>query len=62
MMNKSKPDPYCKGCKYIAKTGGMWGCDYIFEVGHSRPCDPGKGCTARETRKKGRKKKWPIEE
>ena len=53
----TKPDPYCKGCIHCTQIGSYWGCNYIFDTGHKRPCDPGEGCTAKETKKRGRKRK-----
>lgn len=51
-------DPYCKGCVHYMRVGGdQKCCHYIFNKGHKRPCDPGKDCTVRETRKRGRKPK-----
>lgn len=54
-----KFDPYCKGCKHYRQSGAdtLKMCHYIFDKGHKRPCDPGKDCTVKETRKRGRKKK-----
>ena len=51
-----KPNPHCKGCIHCGQIGAMWGCNYIFNVGKRRPCDPGAACTVKECRKRGRKK------
>ena len=51
-----KPNPHCKGCIHCTQIGAMWGCNYIFNVGKRRPCDPGAACTVKECRKRGRKK------
>jgi hypothetical protein len=53
-------DRHCKGCIHCGLIGAMYGCNYIFNTGHKRPCDPGEGCTAKETRKRGRKKKVAV--
>ena len=51
-------DKYCKGCIYYKSVNG-WDkyCDYIFAVGHKRPCDPGKGCTVKTKKKKTKERK-----
>lgn len=38
----------CKTCKYRAPQSEMYGCDYIFIMGHSRGCDPGDTCNVYE--------------
>ena len=53
-MPPVKPNPHCKGCIHCGSMGAMWGFIYIFNKGHSRPCDPGKDCTVKETRKRKR--------
>lgn len=56
-------DRACKGCTYLIFLGGYMGCcNYIFKVGQRRPCPPGKGCTVKETRKRGRKKKVEVQD
>lgn len=55
-------DRACKGCIYMGWIGGYLGCcNYIFMAGKPRPCPPGKGCTVKETKKRGRKKKGEVE-
>lgn len=45
----------CKSCvhyRYLYKNGkndAPKACHYILDVGHSRGCPPGDGCTRRET-------------
>lgn len=29
---------FCKGCRYGIRLGFIWGCDYIGQTGHRRPC------------------------
>ena len=36
----------CIDCRFF-QTGS---CSYIFIVGHSRPCPPGRECTVKEKR------------
>ena len=50
----SKP---CKGCAYMGWVGGIGCCEYIFKEDKPRPCPPGKDCTVKKPRKRGRKKK-----
>lgn len=50
-----KPNKHCRGCVYCTKIGDMWGCDYIFKVGKSRPCPPAGECTVKKLRKKEKK-------
>ena len=53
---------YCKGCVYWG--GGSANnacCNYIFCVGHSRPCPPGKDCTEKVVNKRRRMRKPAIE-
>lgn len=36
----------CTGCRYFfGAYEGVRCCNYIFVVGHRRPCPPGKECT-----------------
>lgn len=46
---------YCEGCDYWYCDNNVKCCNYIFEEDRRRPCPPGKGCTVRKTKKKGRK-------
>ena len=48
----------CEGCDYWygAYLQGRT-CNYIFDAGHMRPCEPGKGCTARKQSAAGEKGK-----
>lgn len=54
-MVTTKPNPHCNGCVHCGLIGGMWGCNYIFNKGHSRPCNPGAECTVKETRRRKKK-------
>jgi len=48
---------YCKGCYYYG--GGCETtatCNYIFIVGHRRPCPPGKDCTVKKAKRKPRQR------
>jgi hypothetical protein len=51
-------NPYQKFCKKCIYWGGHSEsdacCNYIFRVGHSRGCPPGKGCTKMTPRVKRR--------
>lgn len=43
-------NPACEGCMYYALLGqgnSQKACHYILIHKHSRPCDPGAGCTAK---------------
>ena len=56
-------DRACKGCIYFGWIGGYHGCcNYIFIAGERRPCPPGKDCTVKKTKKRGRKKKGEVED
>ena len=48
------------GCIYEGDAGGLRVCNYIFEVGHRRPCPAGPDCTE-WTSKKHSKRKWDKE-
>lgn len=61
MFAAKKYDRACKGCIYLGSAGDLCSCDYIFKVGKRRPCPPGKGCTVKETKKRGRPKKGGTE-
>lgn len=37
----------CNGCRFYFGAYTKF-CNYIFLIGHRRPCPPGKGCTAKE--------------
>ena len=51
-------DKACTGCIHLGWIGGYIGCcNYIFHKDERRPCPPGKGCTVKEKKKKGRAKK-----
>lgn len=56
MYEKKTYDRACKGCIYLGTAGSFGCCDYIFKVGKRRPCPHGKGCTVKETMKRGKKK------
>ena len=46
-------DKHCMGCKYYRNMYmGAYYCAYIFLTEKSRPCLPGKDCTAKEKRSK----------
>lgn len=48
---------YCEGCRYKGTLNGYGGyCTYIFVEGHSRPCPPGKGCTVKVLKERGKKR------
>jgi hypothetical protein len=59
------PNPnakYCKGCKYwYGSYEGYAMCNYIFCVGHRRPCPPGKDCTEKVAGKRKRSREFDIE-
>lgn len=43
----------CRGCFHW--RGGHWksvSCNYLFDTGHRRPCEPGEHCTVRRERGK----------
>lgn len=43
----------CEGCFHW--RGWVWGsmcCNYIFDTGHRRPCEPGEDCTVKRPRGK----------
>lgn len=45
-----RQDHPCKGCVYFfGRAEGNECCNYIFIVGHRRPCPPGKDCTEKRT-------------
>ena len=60
-MGNARPNPYCKGCIHCTDIGGTWGCTYIFDVGHKRPCGPGIECTVKKKRTRKRRKKVSVE-
>lgn len=48
---------YCVGCIHLMRIGGVYPCcNYIFDTGHRRPCDPGEGCVVKETWKENKAK------
>ena len=51
-MSWNKSPPACRGCRHLDKTGS---CNYILNVGVSRPCPPGEGCIVKD--EKPRKKR-----
>ena len=62
MLGKIVYDRACKGCIYMGIVGSYGCCNYIFIKGESSPCLPGKNCTVKEARKRGRKKKGGTED
>lgn len=52
----------CVGCFYQRPLNGngecgdlaCFACDYLLLTGRRRPCKPGKDCTVRDEREKGR--------
>lgn len=38
----------CQGCRHLVRCDSNGSCNYIFNMGHRRPCPPGEGCTAKE--------------
>lgn len=53
-------DP-CKGCiHYYGAYAINQCCNYIFDVGHRRPCPPGTECTVKKRRGRGRPRKHHI--
>jgi hypothetical protein len=37
------------GCyHWRGENYGALSCNYIFDVGHRRPCEPGAGCTEKK--------------
>ena len=49
-------EKHCIGCAYWFCDNNVNSCNYIFVEGHRRPCPPGKDCTEKKPKKKGRKK------
>lgn len=48
----------CEGCRYFfGHSEGVRCCNYIFKVGHRRPCPPGAACTVRERKRRKRSSK-----
>lgn len=50
MLGEVKNDNACEGCSHyrlINQGHGQKACQYLIDVGHSRPCEPGKKCTER---------------
>ena len=54
-MGRVKKHP-CEGCDhfYGAYLQGKM-CNYLFDTGHMRPCEPGKKCTVRKQSAAGEK-------
>lgn len=53
-MEQRKPKKPCAGCiHYHAYFRANLCCNYIFNVGHRRPCPPGAECTVKEPRRTG---------
>ena len=53
----------CLGCIYMGWVGSWYGCcNYLLMTGKCRPCPPGKECTVKTTKKRGRKKKGGTED
>lgn len=48
-------DKYCKGCIYQGWAAQHSCCDYIFIKDECRPCPPGKDCTVKQKKMKGKK-------
>ena len=50
-------DKYCLNCTYYrGVTEAVFACNYYLDTSIRRPCPPGKDCTVRVLRKRGRKK------
>lgn len=42
-------DHPCTGCyHWRGENYGALSCNYIFDVGHRRPCEPGERCTVKK--------------
>ena len=57
MSSEKKYCRACAGCIYMGWAGWYGCCNYLFMTDKRRPCPPGKNCTVKTTRKRGRKKK-----
>ena len=51
-ISKTTYDRHCKGCTHLIRVGAWGCCNYIFDMGHSRPCPPGKHCTVKTKKKR----------
>ena len=52
---------HCKGCYYwFGINAGCDCCNYIFVEGKRRPCPPGKDCTVKKPKKKGKKRLFML--
>lgn len=50
MLGEPKNDDSCDGClhyRHINQGHEQKACHYLIDVGHRRPCEPGKKCTER---------------
>lgn len=46
-------DKSCEGCIHLTQIyENLVCCSYIFNKCKKRPCDPGKGCTVKQIRRK----------
>lgn len=46
-------DKSCEGCIHLCYLyDKVTCCNYILNTGKKRPCDPGKGCTVKQIRRK----------
>lgn len=58
-----KVDKYCHDCIYFhGRFDNSACCNYIFDEGKMRGCDPGKGCTKKVKRKSKRRMKYDREQ
>ena len=48
---------YCAGCEHWSSDDNCHCCNYIFNMGHRRPCPPGKDCTVRKNKRKRKETK-----
>lgn len=54
-------DEYCEGCLHLHQMDAgarCKYCDYIGYHGHSRGCQPGKGCTQKYTGTRREAEEW----
>ena len=55
-QREKKVDRYCVGCQYLKKiTDDIYFCSYMLDTDKRRPCPPGRGCTVRTLKKRGKK-------
>lgn len=57
MIEQMRGDHPCSGC-YHWRGDFYRSCNYIFDVGHCRPCAPGEGCTKKTPSSGERFKPW----